>query len=138
MFESFTPRHIPPLLIATQITLGGLYPWLHSPRAALLKFGLPPTIASSKAAWPVIKIDPAPATAIGLALWGMYLGGHFEAMDILLSSMAWVGVVDGLVCYRDGEKGSVVKRAGLTGVVAGWGVLGRTTGKYLQGREGRR
>ena len=52
-------------------------------------------------------------------------------MDILLASMAWVGVVDGVVCYRDGEKGSVVMRVGLTGVVAGWGVLGCTTGKYL-------
>jgi hypothetical protein len=131
MFEDFTYRHIPPLLLAAQITIGGLMPWTHGPRAALLKFGFPPSIASSKAAWPIIKVGSARVSAFGIALFGMYAGGHYEAMDILIASMAWIGLADAWVCYEDGAEGSVLFRSVATGLVVGWGALGMTTGKYL-------
>ncbi|KAF2106516.1 hypothetical protein BDV96DRAFT_654710 [Lophiotrema nucula] len=129
--STFSWRHIPPLLLATQITIGGMYPYIHSPEAALLKFGFPPTIAASKAAWPVIKVGSARVTAIGLAMWGMYLGAHLEAIDILIASMGWIAVVDGVVCRQEGAEGSVVFRVGLTTLIALWGLLGMTTGKYV-------
>lgn len=131
MFEQFTWRHLPPLLLATQVTFGGMMPFTHGPEAALLKFGFPKPIAVSKAAWPVIKIGSARVTAIGMALWGMYLGGHFEAMDILIASTAWIGLIDGIVCREEGAAGSTVFRVGLTSVIALWGALGMTTGKYF-------
>jgi hypothetical protein len=131
MFENFSYRHIPPLLLATQVTLGGLMPFTHGPEAALLKFGFPKQIAVSKAAWPVIKIGSARVTAIGLAIWGMYLGGHFEAVDILIASTGWIGLVDGMVFAKEGAPGAATFRASLTGVIALWGVLGMTTGKYF-------
>ncbi|EAT89497.1 hypothetical protein SNOG_02766 [Parastagonospora nodorum SN15] len=81
MFSNFTPRHIAPLLLATQLCIGGLYPFLYTPSAALLKFGFTPQIAASKAAWPVIKTGSARVTAMGIALWGMYLGGHFPPQE---------------------------------------------------------
>ena len=131
MFEDFTYRHIPSLFLGIHIAIGGLMPWTHGPRAALLKFGFPPSIASSPAAWPLIKVGSARITAFGLALCGMYAGGHYEAMDILIASMGWIGLVDGWVCYEDGAEGSVVFRSVATASVAVWGALGMTTGKYL-------
>jgi hypothetical protein len=61
----------------------------------------------------------------------MYLGGHLEAMDILLASMGWMALIDGVVCAREGTPGSATFRATSTGVVALWGMLGMTTGKYF-------
>jgi hypothetical protein len=68
---------------------------------------------------------------IGTALWLLYLGGHLEAMDILLASMGWMALIDGLVCAKDGTKGSATFRASTTGAVALWGLLGMTSGKYF-------
>lgn len=106
-------------------------PFYHGPEAALGEFGFPPNIAQSKAAWPVIKTGSSRVTAIGLAIWGMYFGGHLEAIDILIASMFWVGLVDGWVCYKEGKPGSVMFRTGTTSVIALWGFLGMTSGKYL-------
>ncbi|KAF2819135.1 hypothetical protein CC86DRAFT_375308 [Ophiobolus disseminans] len=131
MFEQFTLRHIFPLLLATQVTFGGMMPFTHGPEAALLKFGFPPSIAASKGAWPVIKIGSARVTTIGLAIWGMYLGGHFEAIDILIACTGWVALIDGLVCHQEGAAGSTLFRVGLTSVISLWGFLGMTTGKYF-------
>jgi hypothetical protein len=131
MFEHFAYRHIPPLLLATTITIGGTMPYTHGPEAALLKFGFPPAIARSKAAWPIITVGSARVSTIGIALWGLYLGGHLEAMDILLASMAWIAVIDGLVCAKEGEPGSALFRASFTGIVAGWGLLGMTSARYF-------
>jgi hypothetical protein len=131
MFDDFTPRHIPPLLLATQVTLGGMMPFTHGPEASLLKFGFPKEIAFAKAAWPVIKIGSARVTAIGLAIWGMYLGGHYEAIDILIASTGWIAIIDGIVCHKKGAAGSTAFRVGLTTAIALWGLLGMTTGKYL-------
>jgi hypothetical protein len=130
MFEDFTWRHLPPLL-ATQITFGGMYPFIFGPKAALLKFGFPSPIANSPAAWPVIKIGSARVTSMGLAIWGMYAAGHYEAIDILIASTGWIGLIDGIVCSKEGASGSTAFRVGLTSVIAVWGVLGMTTGKYL-------
>lgn len=104
---------------------------MYTPSTALLKFGFTPQIAASEAAWPVIKTGSARVTAMGIALWGMYLGGHFAAMDILIASLGWVAVVDGIVCAREGAEGAVVMRVGVTGVIALWGVLGMTTRRYF-------
>jgi hypothetical protein len=129
MFDHFMLRHIPPLLLATTITIGGTVPFIQGPEAALLMFGFPRRIAISKAAWPVIKVGSARVSAMGIAIWGMYLGGHFEAIDILLASMAWIAVIDGIVCSKDGAPGSTVFRVTSAIAVAVWGLLGMTTGK---------
>jgi hypothetical protein len=131
MFDHFVLRHIPPLLLATTITIGGTMPFIQGPEAALLMFGFPQHIAVSKAAWPVIKVGSARVSAMGIAIWGMYLGGHLEAIDILLASIAWLAVIDGLVCSKDGAPGSTMFRASSAIVVALWGLLGMTTGRYF-------
>jgi hypothetical protein len=66
-----------------------------------------------------------------LAIWGMYLGGHLEAMDILFAAMGWMAFIDGVVCYKEGAPGSTRFRVLSTSVVAAWGLLGMTSGKYF-------
>lgn len=103
----------------------------HGPEQAILTYGLMPRIASSQSAWPLIKIEGSRVTTIGLALWGIYLGGHLQAMDTLLACIGWMAVVDGVVCRKDGAPGSARMRAGYQGVVAVWGLLGMTSGRYF-------
>lgn len=131
MFEDFTPRHILPLLLATQITIGGMMPFTHGPEASLLKFGFSRKIATSKEAWPVMTVGSARVTTIGIALLGLYAGGHYEAMDILFASTGWLSVIDGIICFKEGASGSMAFRVVLTSMVALWGLLGMTTGKYF-------
>jgi hypothetical protein len=131
MFEHFQPRHIPPLLLATIWTVGGAMSLTHGSEAALRTFGFKDHIATSKAAWPVIKLEGSRITTIGMALWGMYLGGHVQAMDVLMACIGWMGVVDGMVLRKDGRAGKEWERLGYQGVVAAWGLLGMTSGKYL-------
>ncbi|KAF2726865.1 hypothetical protein EJ04DRAFT_517592 [Polyplosphaeria fusca] len=129
MFEHFVPRHIPPLLLATTITIGGFTPFFAGPTNAIKAFGLPDRIANSKAAHPLIITQSARVSATGMALWALYLGNHFEAMDIVLASMALMGLVDGYVCVQEGVPGKAVFRAS-TGVLVGvWGFLGMTAGR---------
>lgn len=78
------------------------------PEAALNKFGFREHIASNKAAWPVIKIEGSRITTIGLTIWGLYLGGHLEAMDILFAAMGWMAVIDGVVCSEHARPGSAL------------------------------
>ena len=106
-------------------------PFTYGPEAALLKFGFPQQIAVSKPAWPIIKVGSARVTTIGIAIWGMYLRGHLEAMDILIASMAWMALIDGVVCLREGAPGSVMFRVPSTCAVALWGLPGMTSGKYI-------
>ncbi|KAF2873251.1 hypothetical protein BDV95DRAFT_605806 [Massariosphaeria phaeospora] len=108
-----------------------MYPFTYGPKAALLKFGFPEHIAVSKAAWPIIKVGSARVSTIGIALWGMYIGGHLEAMDILIAAMGWMALIDGLVCYQEGAPGSATFRVSSTCAVALWGLLGMTSGKHF-------
>jgi hypothetical protein len=131
MFEHFALRHIPPLLLASIWTIGGTMSFTHGPEAAILAFGLSPKIASSQAAWPLIKVEGSRVTTIGAAIWCIYLGGHLEAMDTLLACIGWMAVIDGVVCAKDGAPGKAKMRAVYQGVVALWGLLGMTSGKYF-------
>jgi hypothetical protein len=127
----FRLRHIPPLLLATIWTLGGTMSLFSTPESALETFGFAPSIASASAAWPVIKLEGSRITTIGVALWGMYLGGHVGAMDVLLAAVGWMAVIDGVVLREYGIEGAVRKRVGYQGVVAVWGLLGMTRGAWI-------
>lgn len=131
MFDQVALRHLPLLLLATIITIGGMMPFTYGPEAALLKFGFPQHIAIFKPTWPIIKVGSARVSTIGIAIWGMYVGGHLEAIDILIAFMAWIALIDGLVCYKEGASGSVMFRVPSTSAVALWGPLGMTSGKYF-------
>ncbi|KAM0157644.1 hypothetical protein ACHAPG_004577 [Botrytis cinerea] len=110
MFEHFIPRHIPPLLLATIIAIGGTAP-LWNAENAIRTFGFNEKIAVSKPAHPVMVSGSARVTVVGLALWGLYFGDHFEAMDVVIASLGYLAFVDG------------------AGVISLWGFFGMTTGK---------
>jgi hypothetical protein len=131
MLPPFSLRHIPPLLLASIWTIGGLMSFTHGPQEAILTMGLSPEIASTKEAWPLIKMEGSRITTIGLAIWGIYLGVHLEAMDTLLACIGWMAVIDGVVCGKHGKEGSARMRAGYQGVVAVWGLAGMTSGRYF-------
>ena len=52
-------------------------------------------------------------------------------MDTLLACIGWMAIVDGVVCAKEGSLGSARMRATYQGVVALWGLLGMTSGKYV-------
>lgn len=106
-------------------------PFWAGPEKAIIAFGLPERTSVSKPAHALIITQSARVSALGVALWGMYIGGHFEAMDWLLATMGYVGIVDTWVCYREGMPGKAWFRALSTAPIAIWGLLGMTAGKSL-------
>jgi hypothetical protein len=82
MFEHFVYRHLPPILLATSISIGGMMPYTRGPEPSLLLFGFPQHIASNKGAWPIIKVGSARVTTIGFAILGMYAGGRRPITNI--------------------------------------------------------
>jgi len=42
-----------------------------------------------------------------------------------------MAIIDGVVCAKEGSPGSARMRATYQGVVALWGLLGMTSGKYF-------
>ncbi|KAL6876965.1 hypothetical protein J3F83DRAFT_712490 [Trichoderma novae-zelandiae] len=128
MFEHFALRHIVPLLVASATTFGGLWPFW-SPKNAMLEFGLPESIASSPAAHPVMVLCSARTTALGLLMFVFYRQGEFAAVDAVMSVMgAYLGLVDGYVCWKEGMPGKAVFRCSSGMGIAAWGLVGLTEG----------
>ncbi|KAH6641948.1 hypothetical protein C7974DRAFT_92762 [Boeremia exigua] len=128
MFEHFELRHFPPLFIATTTAFGGTMP-LWNPEKAILTFGFPQNIASSRPAHPVMAVGSARITCTGIALWALYLKGHLEAMDIVLASLGWLALVDGYIVLQESGRGKATFRFLSAAVVAIWGMLGMTAGR---------
>jgi hypothetical protein len=131
MLSYLAYRHIPPILLASIWTISGLMSFTHSPEQAILTISLSKDVSTPRAAWPLIKIEGSRITTISLAIWGIYLGGPLEAMDTLLACIGWMAVIDGVVCAKDGQPRSARSRATYQSVVAMWGLLGMTSGKYF-------
>lgn len=124
---SFAINHIPPLLVASALTFGGLIPYINA-EYAILEFGLPPRVATSRPAQSVITVSSARITAIGLAMFAFSLQGHFEAVVTILVTLGYVGLVDGYVCWKEEVPRKEVLRA-LSGLaIATWGWFGITAG----------
>jgi hypothetical protein len=67
-------------------------------------------------------------TAIGLILWTFYLQGELVEFDTVLIILgAYVGLVDGYVCAKEGVPGKAVFRAGSGLVIVTWGLFGLTS-----------
>lgn len=101
-----------------------------APSSALETFGFKKTISLSAGAWPVIRLEGSRITTIGLALWGLYLTGNLQAMDILLACTGWNAIIDGFVLREDGMPGKGRGRLLFGGLVAAWGAAGMTTGRW--------
>ena len=119
-------RHAPPLLIATTFTFGGLIPLWNAERA-MLEFGLPMRVAMNPSAQSVMIVSSARVTAIGLALWTFYFKGQFTAVDTILTTLGWIGIVDGYVCWKENVPRSALVRSVSGALFAGWGWFGMTS-----------
>lgn len=73
-------------------------------------------------------LSSARITATGLAIFVFYFQGKFEAVDVILVTMGYVGAVDGYVCWKEGVKGKAVFRAMCGAAIAAWGLYGMTAG----------
>ncbi|KAF4548416.1 Hypothetical protein D9617_28g065220 [Elsinoe fawcettii] len=109
LFSHYQHRHIPALLLAATITIGGTMP-LYNPERAILTFGLPQRIASVRETWPVMASGSARVSAMGLGIWAMYFAGHTKAIDVFMSSFIYIGIVDGWICYQEGVTGAALFR----------------------------
>ncbi|KAH0489341.1 hypothetical protein TgHK011_009774 [Trichoderma gracile] len=128
MFEHFTPRHVIPLLVASATTFGGLWPFW-SPKNAMLEFGLPERIAASPAAHPVMVLCSARTTALGMLMFVFYRQEKFAAVDTVMAVMgAYLGLVDGYVCWKEEMPGKAVFRCVSGMMIAAWGLAGLTEG----------
>ena len=95
---------------------------------AIREFGLPDRIAKSAPAQSVMIVSSARISAIGLALFTFYFQAQFAAVDVLLATLGYVGLVDGYVCWKEGVKGKAVFRT-LSGLLISlWGLTGMTSG----------
>jgi hypothetical protein len=120
MFEQFAWRHIVPLFVASATTFGGLWPFW-APRDAMLEFGLPARIADSPTS--------ARTTALGLLMLIFYQQRKLAEVDVVMSVMgAYLGVVDGYVCWKEGMPNKAVFRCVSSMVIAGCGMVGLTEG----------
>ncbi len=127
MFANFALRHIPPLLVATALTFGGLMPFFNA-EYAILEFGLPKRIAMSKPAQSIMIVSSARTTAIGLALFTFYFQKEFVAVDTMLAILGYVGLVDGYVCWLEDVPYQAVFRTISGALIAAWGWFGTTAG----------
>jgi hypothetical protein len=78
-----------------------------------------------------MQVESSRITTIGLTIWCLYLGGHLEALDILLACIGWMAVVDFMICMKYGAAGSVKLRTPAMTAVTVWGLLGMTSGRYF-------
>ncbi|ERF77032.1 hypothetical protein EPUS_07938 [Endocarpon pusillum Z07020] len=125
MFTNFTLRHVPPLFVATALTFGGLMPFFNA-EYAILEFGLPERIASSKAAQSIMIISSARITAIGLSIFTFCFQEKFAAVDTKLTILGYVGLVDGYVCWLEDVPSTAIVRIISGALIAAWGWFGMT------------
>ncbi|KAF2874768.1 hypothetical protein BDV95DRAFT_486310 [Massariosphaeria phaeospora] len=128
MFDQFTWTHIPALFVATATTFGGLLPFFSAKRA-IEGFGLPKRFAVSKEAQPIMVFCSARITTIGAIMFAFYFQDKFAEVDtVMLVLGAYVGGVDGYVCWREGARKKGVERALSGAAIAAWGWFGMTAG----------
>ena len=136
LIQSFSPRHIPPLFIASAFTLGGLLPFW-KPARAIREYGLPERIATSPTAHTAFAIYGSRVTIFGVTMWTFYFHGDFRALDTCMAMLFWAGVADGYLCWREGATGSAWFRFLSGVVVSSWGLLGMTSaGVWRKHKQG--
>lgn len=127
MFDHFSLFHLPPLFVAAATTFGGLIPFFNA-EYAILEFGLPQRIASSRPAQSVMILSSGRITAIGMSLFAFYFQGKLVEFDTVLTILgAYVGLVDGYVCLREDVPNKAVFRTASGLAIAAWGWFGLTS-----------
>ncbi|CAG8981796.1 hypothetical protein HYALB_00004739 [Hymenoscyphus albidus] len=127
MSSQFALGHIPALFVATATTFGGLMPFFNAEHA-ILEFGLPQRIASSKPAQSVMILSSARISTLGLTLFVFYFQEKLAAVDTIMLLLGYVGLVDGYVCWLEGVPKKAMFRLASGLLIAGCGWFGLTEG----------
>ncbi|OBT73100.1 hypothetical protein VF21_07621 [Pseudogymnoascus sp. 05NY08] len=125
---SFSPRHIPALVVCFGVVAGGAMPMFDA-AFALSTFGFPKRVASSQPAQAVSIINGARNIAVGIALGTLYLRGMLDAVDVVLGCWGLTGPMDGWVLWQEGVRGKAVFRCVFGTMVGAYGWLGMTAGR---------
>jgi len=100
MFDDFSLRHIPTLLVATTTTFQGLMPFWNV-EYAIEELGLPKRIAVFKEAHPVKIFSLARLSILGALMFMFYFQKTLPEADIMMVFMGtYLGVVESYVCWR--------------------------------------
>lgn len=121
-------NHFPGLFLATTFTFGGMIPLFNEQRA-MREFGLPERIVASREAQSVMIVYSGRMTMVGMLMYYFYGKGQYAAIDAILASLAYAGMIDGYVCWREGARGSAIFRLASSVLVAGLGAMGVTAWK---------
>ena len=126
MLEHFLFLHIPMLLAATSMTLGGLWT-VYNGRDAILAFGLPARIANTSSAPPVMMIAGVRTSVLGLLILIFYSRAQLDVVDIIMAvTGAYAGLVDSYVVWKEASSRTAVLRLISSGLVFAWGSAGWT------------
>ncbi|KKZ59885.1 hypothetical protein EMCG_05271 [[Emmonsia] crescens] len=71
----------------------------------------------------------ARTTAIGFTLLTFYYQEKLAEFDTILIILAYLGFVDGYVCWREGMPGKAIFRTSMGLLIAAWGWFGMTGGQ---------
>ncbi|THV44128.1 hypothetical protein BGAL_0725g00010 [Botrytis galanthina] len=127
MLTQFSPLHIPCLLTSLPMFLGGLFHGLTRPRAALLTWGMPPSIASSPSAQTVYYGHSMRTSTLGLLTLIFYTQGNLHAVDTSMAVMgAYCGIADCTILWYWGNRKVIALRLASVLGIAMWGLLGLT------------
>jgi hypothetical protein len=129
MLDHFSWRHIPALLSATPMFVGGLIHGLLRPKAALLTWGMTENIAQSREAQIVYYGHTMRTSTLGLLVFALYVQGNLAAVDTTMAVMgAYCGVADVIAIWRYGNRGVVRVRLISVICIGAWGLAGMTAG----------
>ena len=109
------------------MTFGGIWP-LFDARGAMLEFGLPARIADTPASSPVMVINGARTTIIGLLVFTFYSRNQLDLVDLVMAvTGTYAGLVDSYVVWKGGNSRKAVFRLVSSGLLAAWGWAGWTS-----------
>ncbi|OAQ58803.1 hypothetical protein VFPPC_14858 [Pochonia chlamydosporia 170] len=129
MFQQFQFRHIPALIAGSTMAFGGLWPMFNA-RAAMLEFGLPPRVANTPAAAPVMIVGNVRTTIIGTLILLFYFRQQLDVVDTFLAvTGAYAGLVDSYVVWKEGSPSKATFRLISSWLIAAWGIFGMTAGR---------
>ncbi|KAF7917248.1 uncharacterized protein EAE98_010353 [Botrytis deweyae] len=127
MLNHFSWRHIPALLTAAPMFLGGLFHGLLEPKAALLTWGMVEEVAQSREAQIVYYGHTMRTSTLGLLVFAFYAQGNLTAVDTTMSIMGiYCGIADVLIIWYKGNRGVIPVRLFSVLCIGAWGLAGMT------------
>ncbi|KAI0518431.1 hypothetical protein F5B22DRAFT_62114 [Xylaria bambusicola] len=127
MFDNFSMRHVPALLAATPMFLGGLFHGLMKPKEALLTYGMSERTANSREGQIVYYGHTMRTSTLGLLVLVFYLRGDLAAVDTTMTIMgSYCGLADVFLLWRYGDRSKAPVRLLNVSLIAAWGFAGMT------------